>query len=101
MQDYELMYILNFENGEESIPALIEKVNNMITRYGGEITETNQSAPWGRRRLAYLIGKHQEGYYVLSNLKIDPAQVLELEHDMRISEDIIRHLFIKLEVAKK
>jgi ribosomal protein S6 len=37
----------------------------------------------------------------LSNLKMEPAQVLELEHDMRISEDILRHLIIKLEVAKK
>lgn len=97
VRDYELMYILNPEVGEENIPALIEKVNNMITRYGGEITETNHSAPWGKRRLAYPIKKVQDGYYVLAYVRMEPGQVIELERDMRISEDVLRHLLISLD----
>ncbi len=96
MRDYEMMYILNPESGEENIPALVEKVHSMITRYGGEVLEVNQSSPWGRRRLAYPINKVQEGYYVVINMRIDPDQVSELEHDLRISEDVLRHMLVSL-----
>ena len=96
MREYEMMFILSLEGGDDSIPGLIEKVNNMITRYGGEITETNTGAPWGRRRLAYPINRLQEGYYILSHFKMNPSGVEELERDLRISEDVLRHLLISL-----
>ena len=97
MREYELMYILTLENGEDSIPGLIEKVNAMITRYGGQVSDSNQTSPWGKRRLAYPINKIQDGFYVLAHLSMEPGQVIELEHDMRLSENILRHLMISLE----
>jgi small subunit ribosomal protein S6 len=97
LRDYELLYILSLVNGDETIPGLVDKVNGMITRYGGEIADSSQTSPWGKRRLAYPIEKQQEGFYVLSHLKMEPKQVLELDRDMRISEDVLRHLLISLD----
>ena len=50
---------------------------------------------WGRRRLAYPIKRHLEGNYVVSQIKLDPTQVPDLETNLRISEEVIRHLIVK------
>src|SRR5689334_4926477 len=96
VRDYEMLYILNPELGEENLPAAIDKVNNLVTRLGGEMGEVNQTAPWGKRRMTYQINKSQDGFYVLANFRLDPAQTDELERDLRISEDVFRHLLISL-----
>lgn len=96
VRDYEMLYILNPELGEENLPAAIDKVNNLVTRLGGEMGEVNQTAPWGKRRMTYQINKGQDGFYVLANFRLNPAQTDELERDLRISEEVLRHLLISL-----
>jgi small subunit ribosomal protein S6 len=91
-----MLYILNPELGEENLPAAIDKVNNLVTRLGGEMGEVNQTAPWGKRRMTYSINKSQDGFYVLANFRLEPARTDELERDLRISEDVLRHLLISL-----
>lgn len=91
-----MMYILSPELGDENFATSIEKVNNYITRLGGEITETNQSAPWGKRRLAYPIEKHSDGFYVVTNFRLLPTQSGELERGLRLNEEVLRHLVISL-----
>ena len=91
-RDYELMVVLNPEIGDDSIEASIERLNQSITSRGGEITETNH---WGRRRLAYPIKRFLEGNYVVTQIKLDPGQVPELESTLRISEEVIRHMIVK------
>ena len=91
-RDYELVVILNPEIGDDAVPNSIQKVEQGITSRGGEVTESNH---WGRRRLAYPIKRHLEGNYVVSQVKLDPTTVPELEATFRISEDIIRHLIIR------
>lgn len=91
-RDYELVVILNPEIGDDSIEGSLERLNQGITSRGGEITETNH---WGRRRLAYPIKRFLEGNYVVSQIKLDPAVVPELESSLRISEEVIRHMIIK------
>ena len=92
LRDYELVVILSPEIQESNIDASIEKLQQSITARGGEIAETNH---WGRRRLAYPIRRHLEGNYVVSQIKLDPADVPALESGLRISEDVLRHLIVK------
>ena len=97
MRDYEMMYILSPELGDENYAASVERINSMITRLGGELGEINQSSPWGKRRLAYPIGKFNDGYYVVTNLKLDPGQTGELERNLRLNEEVLRHLLVSQE----
>jgi small subunit ribosomal protein S6 len=91
-RDYELVFILNPEIGDDAVPNSIQRVEQSITSRGGEVTESNH---WGRRRLAYPIKRHMEGNYVVTQVKLDPTTVPELESSLRISEDVIRHLIIR------
>ena len=52
---------------------------------------------WGRRKLAYPIQRHQEGNYVLTQLNMDPQKTGELERSLQISEEVLRHLLIRLD----
>ena len=91
-RDYELVVILNPEIGDDAVPESIQKVEQGITSRGGEIVDVNH---WGRRRLAYPIKRHFEGNYVVSQIKLDPTQINDLEASLRISEEVIRHLIIR------
>jgi small subunit ribosomal protein S6 len=91
-RDYELVVILNPEIGDDAVPQSIQKVEQGITSRGGSVADVNH---WGRRRLAYPIKRHMEGNYVVSQIKLDPAQVPDLEASLRISEEVIRHLIIR------
>ena len=91
-RDYELVVILNPEIGDDAVPNSIQKVEQGITARGGEIVDSNH---WGRRRLAYPIKRHMEGNYVVSQVKLDPTTVPEIESSLRISDDVIRHLIIR------
>ena len=91
-RDYELVVILDPEIGDDAVPNSIQKLELGITSRGGEVTDSNH---WGRRRLAYPIKRHFEGNYVVSQIKLDPEKVPDLESTLRISEDVIRHLIVK------
>ena len=92
LRDYELVVILSPEIDEANIESSIERVNQSIKSRGGEIVDTNH---WGRRRLAYPIKRQLEGNYIISQIKLDPAQIPGLESGLRISEEVLRHLVIR------
>lgn len=94
MRDYELVVIISPEVAEEEIPATIEKIHRFIVERDGSITEVNQ---WGRRKLAYPIKHFVEGNYVLTQFKMEPRLTAELEKSLEISEEILRHLLVRLE----
>src|SRR5688500_697530 len=89
LRDYELMVILSPEVGDDVINESLERLTQGVTSRGGEVVDVNH---WGRRRLAYPINRHMEGNYVVSQVRMDPADVPVLESTLRISEDVIRHL---------
>jgi len=93
LRDYELVAIISPEVAEENIPTAVEKVSRFITERGGSIAEVNQ---WGKRKLAYPIKDHTEGNYVLFQFKLDAEATAELEANLRISEEILRHLIVRL-----
>ncbi len=92
LRDYELTVILSPEISDDSIQGNIDKLQESITGRGGEVVELNH---WGRRRLAYPIQRHLEGNYVNTLIRLDPTHIAEIESGFRISEGILRHLFIK------
>ena len=89
-----MMYMLRPELDEEAIAAAIAKVSGLVTGNGGEVTKAE---PWGRRRLAYPIKQCRDAQYVLVQYKLDPKASTELERSLRISEEVIRYLIIRLD----
>ena len=93
MRDYELVMIVSPEVADENVPAVIERVSQFITGGGGAIVEVDQ---WGRRKLAYPIKRFSEGTYILTQFKLEPQLTAELEANLQISEEILRHLLVRL-----
>jgi small subunit ribosomal protein S6 len=91
LRDYELMYIVRPTVAEDELPASIERVDSLITGLGGEVAENN---PWGKRRMAYPIEKFEEGYYIVSKIRMEPERTRDLESQLAISEDVIRHILV-------
>ena len=92
-RDYELVLIVSPEVQGEKFDAVMDNVSQFITGKGGIISDVEQ---WGKRRLAYPIKHFEEGSYVLSRFKLKPTLSKELEANLQISEEILRHLLIKL-----
>jgi len=91
--NYELVVIVKTEAEEEGYEATIESVNSYVTNRGGVVADIER---WGKRRLAYPIKRYGEGNYVLTRFRMKPEHNNELESNLRISENVIRHLLIKL-----
>ncbi len=94
MRRYELMLLLRPDLEDDKLQAAVEKVTRAIVNAGGSLSKVS---PWGKRRLAYEIGRHREASYFLIHFDIEPAQVREIERGMLISEEILRHLVTVLE----
>jgi small subunit ribosomal protein S6 len=92
MRNYELLYIIRPDVEAETVQAVMEKFQGIITSGGGEITKHDV---WGKRRLAYEIQKFREGTYVLVQFKAEPAVVAELERVLKITDEVIRHMVTK------
>ncbi len=88
-RDYELGYILNPEVSEEQTRAILERVEQVVANHGGQVVRVNQ---WGRRRLAYPIEHHRDGFYTFVDMILAPETVIELERTLKVSEEVLRHL---------
>jgi len=93
MRDYEVVYIIKPGFDDEKYNAIVERYNTLIQNNGGEIVKVDL---WGKRRLAYEIEKLREGYYVLVQFKAETALPEELERNLKIADDIMRYLVVKI-----
>ena len=93
LRDYELVLIISPEVKDEVLDTTINRVSQFITEREGIISEVEQ---WGKRKLAYPIKHFVEGSYVLTRFKLKPALSKELEANLQISEEVLRHLLVKL-----
>jgi small subunit ribosomal protein S6 len=98
LNDYELVTILNPEIRDEDVNGTVERITQYITSKGGEVQNIDQ---WGRRRLAYPIARQFEGTYIVTHLRLAPADAAELEANLRISEDVLRHLLVRYSPAEQ
>ena len=91
---YEVVFIVRPDASDEQLEAAVQDVSQFITGRDGVVDEVEQ---WGKKRLAYPIRHYREGSYVLTRFQLSPDQNGELDSSLRISEDVIRHLLIRLD----
>lgn len=94
MPYYECVFIVRQDIPANQIETLAGSFAEIITTGGGKVTKTEQ---WGLRNLAYRINKNKKGHYVLFNIDAPATAVAEMERNMRINEDILRYLTIKVD----
>ncbi|MEF2919735.1 MAG: 30S ribosomal protein S6 [Acutalibacteraceae bacterium] len=88
---YESVLVLSMKLGEEGINSTIEKFKALITK-NATLDSVDE---WGKRRLAYMINKESEGYYVLFNFTSEADFPAELDRRYKITEGVLRSLIIK------
>jgi small subunit ribosomal protein S6 len=91
MRDYETVFILDPALDETQVKEEVDKVKNLITSMGGEVTSAE---PPIRKRLAYEIGGKTEGYYSLVVFRSEPTAIKEMERAYRLNEKILRHIVV-------
>lgn len=91
-REYELVLVISPQLAEEEVAGVVERVSQFVKDRGGSVGAID---PWGRRRLAYPIRKATEGHYILAQLQLEPEVVRELEANLHISEDVLRHLLVR------
>ena len=79
---------------EDAVNGVLERVTRYVNDKGGSV---ESQEPWGRRRLAYPINRFLEGQYILTHMQLPPAATAELESQLRINEQVLRHLLVKRE----
>lgn len=92
LRDYEILYIVRPELDDDQLNQAVERVNALIANVGGEHVKTDV---WGKRRLAYEVDRLREGYYVLTDFKVEPERVPEMESTLKISDTVFRHLIVR------
>jgi small subunit ribosomal protein S6 len=97
-RQYELVYILPPDTTETQVAELHEQVGQVVTRMNGHI-EKNEN--WGRRRLAYEIGHHKEGVYVLDVISGSGELMKELDRRLKVMDMVIRHMVVRVDEEKK
>lgn len=97
-RSYEMMFILRPDLSEERVRETIDKYKQMLGDYGS--TDISVQI-LGKRRLAYPIGKFQDGTYILVTYQSEGEQVAPVERSMRFSEEVIRYLTLKLSDRKE
>jgi small subunit ribosomal protein S6 len=88
------MVILDPTLPEEDMKAAVAKVGDLVSAIKGKVTNVEE---WGKRKLAYEIKRHQEGFYVVYKFDAGPESVSELERTLKISDPVLRFLVVRLE----
>ena len=95
MRDYELLYIIKTDVGEEQTQAVIDRYNGILEGEGATVEKVDK---WGKRKLAYTIDKkYTDGFYVLVNFKGEANAVDEVDRLMKIDENLLRHMITRVD----
>ncbi len=94
MRRYETIFIIRPNVAEDEIEAVISKTSSIIEGDGGTIIKIDK---WGLKKLAYLIKKESQGYYVYIDYGSIPASVTEMERIFRIDDKVLKYLTVKLD----
>ena len=98
MSYYESVFIARQDISSTQVEQLIEQFAEIVATGGGEVKKREY---WGLRSLAYRIKKNRKGHYVLFNLDAPAAAVSEMERLMRLNEDILRYLTVKVDALEE
>lgn len=91
-RDYELGIVFSPEASEEETRSVMDRIEQIVAHREGQIVRVNQ---WGRRRLAYPIDRHRDGFYVFIDMVLTPETVIEIERTLKVSEIVLREMVRK------
>jgi len=94
MTNYETVMIARPDISAQQVEQINEEMTALLTENGGEIKKTEY---WGLRNLAYRIKKNRKGHYVLYNVTAPAAALQEMERVMRLHDDVLRYMSIRVE----
>jgi small subunit ribosomal protein S6 len=94
IRQYEVVYIVTPEAGEDVVAELHQQIESIVQRFGGNIEKTEN---WGRRRLAYDIAHHREGTYILEVINGPGELVHELDRRLKVIDQVVRHLVVRVD----
>jgi small subunit ribosomal protein S6 len=97
-RQYELVYILPPETTEQQVAELHEQIEAIVSRLHGQIEKTEN---WGRRKLAYEIGKFKEGVYVLQVINGSGELMKEIDRRLKVMDQVMRHMVVRVDEEKK
>ncbi len=92
MSKYELCVVLNAKIEDEGRAEELERVKELITRFGGTVTNVDD---WGKKKFAFEVKKMKEGYYYFIQFDAEPTTPIEIENRIRIMENVVRYLCVK------
>ncbi len=91
---YEHLLIARQDISAQQVDALAQHLKTIIEGEGGKVEKQEY---WGLRGLAYRIKKNRKGHYVLLNINAPSKAIVELERQLKINEDVLRHITVKVE----
>lgn len=91
---YEILFIADPNLGEPEVDALATQVQGYVEKEGGRLQKLEK---WGKKRLAYMIGKHREGSYVLLVVEGKTALVKEVERRMRVTDGVVKFMTVRVD----
>ena len=97
-RQYELVYILPPDTTEQQVADLHGQLDAVVARLQGNFERTEN---WGRKRLAYEIGHHKEGVYVLEVINGSGELMKELDRRLRVMDQVLRHMIVRVDQEKK
>src|SRR6476620_10215637 len=93
-RQYELVYIITPEASEQEVADLHTQIEPIVQRFQGTLDKTEN---WGRRKLAYEIGHHREGTYVVETITGSGELMKEIDRRLRVTDQVIRHLVVRVD----
>jgi small subunit ribosomal protein S6 len=94
MSLYETVIIIRQETSTQQVEALADTFEDIVKQSGGSVKKREN---WGLRSLAYKIKKNKKGHYILLNIEAPPTAIHEMERVMRLNEDILRYLTLRID----
>ena len=91
---YELVYVVSPDATEAQVTELQTQVEGIVQRMGGTIEKTEN---WGRRKLAYEIGRHKEATYILDVINGSGELMKEIDRRLKVFDLVIRHLVVRVD----
>ncbi len=92
MNQYEGLFIISSALDANTLRKAVADVSDILTREGGKIVSVEE---WGRRKLAYMVQKHHEGYYILVNFDLAPDKIARVRSLYILNEQVIRFILLK------
>jgi len=94
MRKYENFFMVQPDLSEDALGAVAGKFRGVVESNGGTVVSY---VPWGKKKLAYPVKKHDYGYYILMKFAAGPELIAELERNMRLDERVLKFITVKLD----